>query len=219
MTYSEPARRAAGRARWTVLATLVVVGAALFGALDYRSSGASPAPASPPVVAEPTPQHVPAGRHATDGAAGEADGVVPDGVTVFNDEFPAVTKLDPGLLDALRRAAKDAARNDVQFYVNSGWRSAKYQQQLLDEAIAKYGSEEAAARWVATPTTSAHVLGEAVDIGHSDATTWLSKHGAAYGLCQIYRNESWHYELRPAAADHGCPPMYADPTQDPRMRQ
>ena len=40
-----------------------------------------------------------------------------------------------------------------------------------------------------------------------------------YGLCQIYGNEPWHYELRPEAIDRGCPPMYADPTHDPRMQQ
>ena len=83
----------------------------------------------------------------------------------------------------------------------------------------KYGSEEEAARWVATPNTSAHVSGEAVDIGRSDATAWLSEHGAGYGLCQIYSNEPWHYELRPDAVEHGCPPMYADPTHDPRTQQ
>jgi CubicO group peptidase (beta-lactamase class C family) len=63
------------------------------------------------------------------------------------------------------------------------------------------------------------VSGDAVDIGPSDARAWLSEHGAEYGLCQIYRNEPWHYELRPEAIDDGCPPMYADPTHDPRMRQ
>ena len=83
----------------------------------------------------------------------------------------------------------------------------------------KYGSEKEAARWVATPNTSAHVSGDAVDIGPFDATAWLSEHGAEYRLCQIYSNEPWHYELRPGAIDHGCPPMYADPTHDPRMRQ
>ena len=72
---------------------------------------------------------------------------------------------------------------------------------------------------VATPKTSAHVSGDAVDIGHSDATAWLSEHGAVYGLCQIYGNEPWHYELRLEAVDRGCPPMYADPTHDPRMQQ
>jgi hypothetical protein len=39
----------------------------------------------------------------------------------------------------------------------------------------------------------------------------------AYGLCQSYGNEPWHYELRPDAVDDGCPPIYADPTEDPRM--
>jgi len=55
-------------------------------------------------------------------------------------------------------------------------------------------------------------------VGPFDATTWLFEHGAEYGLCQIYGNEPWHYELHPEAIDHGCPPMYADPTQDPRMQ-
>jgi hypothetical protein len=42
---------------------------------------------------------------------------------------------------------------------------------------------------------------------------------AEYGLCQIDRNEARHYELRPEAIDPGCPSMFADPTQDPRMQQ
>jgi hypothetical protein len=46
-----------------------------------------------------------------------------------------------------------------------------------------------------------------------------SKHGAKYGVCQIYRNEPWHYERRPDAVDHGCPAPYADPTQDPRTHR
>ncbi|TQM43452.1 D-alanyl-D-alanine carboxypeptidase-like protein [Pseudonocardia cypriaca] len=150
---------------------------------------------------------------------GKADGVVPDGVTVSDDEFAAVAELDPALLKAVRRAAKAAARNGVTFYVNSGWRSPAYQNQLLREALAEYGSEKEAARWVATADTSPHVSGDAVDIGKSDAAAWLSEHGAEYGLCQIYRNEPWHFELRPDAADGGCPRMYADPTHDPRMQK
>jgi hypothetical protein len=152
------------------------------------------------------------------GALGAADGFVPDGTTVFDDQVPGVAKLDPALLGALRHAATAAAADRVDFVVTSGWRSPAYQEQLLREAISKYGSRKAAARWVATPETSPHVSGDAVDIGPFDATTWLSRHGAEYGLCQIYRNEPWHYELRPAAIEHGCPPMYADPTHDPRMQ-
>jgi LAS superfamily LD-carboxypeptidase LdcB len=138
---------------------------------------------------------------------------------VFDDEAPAVANLDPDLLAALRRAATDAAADGVELFVNGGWRSPEYQKQLRREAVSKYGSEKEAARWVATPDTSAHVSGDAVDIGPADAKAWLSKHGADYGLCQIYGNEPWHYELRPEAIEHGCPPMYADPSHDPRMRQ
>ena len=150
---------------------------------------------------------------------GAADGLVPDGASVFDDEIPAVANLDPSLLEALRRAAGNAAKDGVVYQVNSGWRSPEYQEQLLREAIAEYGSEAEASRWVGTSTTSAHVSGDAVDIGPFRAVAWLSEHGARYGLCQVYRNEPWHYELRPEAIKRGCPRMYADPTRDPRLQR
>lgn len=153
-----------------------------------------------------------------DTAATEKDGVLPGNVTVFDDRHPGVANLDSDLLKALREAATDAADDGIKFYVNSGWRSPAYQNQLLREAVAKRGSEEEAARWVTTADKSRHVAGTAVDIGRSDATAWLSEHGARYGLCQIYANEPWHYELRPEAIDNGCPPMYPDPTHDPRLQ-
>jgi D-alanyl-D-alanine carboxypeptidase len=152
-------------------------------------------------------------------ALGETDGAVPEGVRVFDDDIPAVANLDPGLLRALRHAALDAAKDGIEIVVNSGWRSREYQKQLFRDAVAKYGSEKAAARWVATPDTSSHVSGAAVDIGPSRATAWLSKHGAEYGLCRIYRNEPWHYELRREAIQNGCPSRYADPRHDPRMQR
>jgi D-alanyl-D-alanine carboxypeptidase len=193
----QPART---RIRTGRIAGLLLVIAAISAALG----GSSPSP--PPVA-----------RHHHRGALGEAGGAVPTGTTVFDDEVPGVAKLDPALLRALRAAASDAA--GVSFVVNGGWRSPAYEDQLRREAIAKYGSEAEAARWVATGTTSRHVSGDAVDLGPAAATRWLSAHGAAYGLCQIYANEPWHYELRPQAIADGCPSMYADPTHDPRMQQ
>jgi zinc D-Ala-D-Ala carboxypeptidase len=218
MIYSQPARTTTRRIRIRRVrfaGLLVVLGviAAVLGnrLLASPSSTASPSsrPSSPAFVL----------RDQQLDALGEAGGAVPDGTTVFDDEVPGVAKLDPALLAALRRAATDAEADGVRFVVNSGWRSRAYEAHLLRQAILKYGSQHAAARWVATPNTSAHVSGQAVDIGPTAATTWLSEHGAAYGLCQIYGNEPWHYELRPAAVDHGCPPMYADPTHDPRMHR
>ena len=153
-----------------------------------------------------------------DGAVTEDDGALPDGATAFDDEYPGVANLDPALLQALREAATDAAANGIEIQVNSGWRSPEYQEQLLREAVSEYGSEEEAARWVASANTSAHVFGHAVDIGPFDATAWLSEHGPRYGLCQIYRNESWHYELRREAISLGCPPMRAGAAHDRGMQ-
>lgn len=188
------------------LLVVVAVIAAAAAALGYPVLASSPSTAPSPIDVLRSEQQ---------GALGEADGVVPDGTTVFDTQTPGVTRLKPALLGALRQAARDGG---IDFIVTSGWRSPAYEQQLLEEAISTYGSEAAAARWVATPSTSAHVSGDAVDLGPVDATSWLSRHGARYGLCQIYRNEPWHYELRPEAVDRGCPSMYADPTQDPRMQ-
>lgn len=153
----------------------------------------------------------------TASSSGLADGAVPEGASVFDDRLPAVAKLDPALLRAVRRAATDAAEEGVGFVLNSGWRSREDQARLLRDAISTYGSEQEASRWVATPDTSAHVLGDAVDIGPAAGWRWLSEHGSRYWLCQSYDNEPWHYELRPAAVAQGCPGPYPDPTHDPRM--
>ena len=210
MTSSGPARTTTSRTPGVLVAGLLLVIAAVTVALGHQLLASSSSTAASPIDAL-------RGEHS--GALGEAGGAVPDGVTVFDDDLPAVANLDPALLGVLREAATDAADDGVELYVTSGWRSSAYQEQLLHEAISKYGSEEEAARWVATPETSPHVSGDAVDLGPSDATQWLSEHGSEYGLCQIYGNEPWHYELRPEAIDDGCPPTYADPTHDPRMQQ
>lgn len=149
---------------------------------------------------------------------GRADGKVPDGVTVFDSRYPAVARLDPALLRALREAAEDADGDGVQLTVTSGWRSHAYQAQLFREAVSQYGSRALAARWVAPPGTSAHESGRAVDLGPADAVSWIARHGAGYGLCQVYDNEAWHIEYRARAVTTGCPHRYADPTQDPRLR-
>jgi hypothetical protein len=151
------------------------------------------------------------------GALGRDGGALDEAVSVFDGTSPAVANLDPELLGALRRAATAAADAGIEIDVNSGWRSAAYQELLLREAVSKYGTLHEAVRWVAPPDESAHVSGDAVDVGGKGATWWLSRHGARYGLCPIYDNEPWHYELRAGAASSGCPRRYADPGHDPRL--
>jgi len=140
-----------------------------------------------------------------------ADGVIPEGtiVTLADDEVPAIARLDPALREALRQAEANAAADGFSFEVTSGWRTAEYQQWLLEDAIELYASDEVARQFVATPDRSSHVTGDAVDIAPVDAQFWLFEHGARYGICQTYANERWHFEL---ATEPGgvCPEMKAD---------
>ncbi|WP_020664857.1 M15 family metallopeptidase [Amycolatopsis benzoatilytica] len=140
-----------------------------------------------------------------------AQGGVPEGVTItpFDTSYPAVGKLDPALRKALREAAADARERNVEMHVTSGWRTKEYQQKLLDEGIEKYGSVEKARRYVSTPEESKHVSGKAVDIGPTRADDWLIRYGEKYGLCQVYSNEMWHFELLIAPGGK-CPPLRAN---------
>jgi zinc D-Ala-D-Ala carboxypeptidase len=156
----------------------------------------------------PTPH---AGENSSDGA-GE-DGGIPDNSSIspFDSRHAAIRGLDPDLLAAVRKAAEDARSAGVELRVTSGWRSKAYQQRLLDEAVAAYGSLEEARRLVSTPEKSAHVTGEAVDIGPTDAADWLIRHGSDYGLCQTYANEMWHFELSTTPGGE-CPTPRNDAT-------
>lgn len=142
------------------------------------------------------------------------DGLIPEGtvVTPGDDHVPAIAHMDQALLDALREAETDAAADGIPYFpVTSGWRNEAYQRWLFDNAIERYGSEEVARQYVATPERSPHVTGDAVDIGSLEAQLWLIEHGARYGICQTYANERWHFEL---ATEPGgvCPEMKADAT-------
>jgi D-alanyl-D-alanine carboxypeptidase len=97
----------------------------------------------------------------------------------------------------------------VVFTFTDAWRSERYQQQLFDDAVLRYGSEAEALRWVKPVAESAHVTGQAVDVATADAMDWLTRFGATYGLCQIYANESWHYEYIEGVTDQ-CPEQLAD---------
>ena len=145
------------------------------------------------------------------GEIGVDDGYLESGdsISPFAVELPALANLDPALREAMQAAAEAALADGVDFVVTSGWRSERYQQALFDEAVRDYGSAEEASRHVSPAATSAHVTGTAVDIGFTDANSWLSQHGADYGLCQMYANEMWHFELATTPGGE-CPPQLPD---------
>lgn len=135
-------------------------------------------------------------------------GYLPDGQTLspFDVANPIIGWLEPELLAAIQNAARSAAADGVDVEITSGWRTKGFQQRLFDDGVRTYGSPEAAAQFVASPETSRHVDGQAVDVGPVEADNWLIRNGRQFGLCQIYANEVWHFEL---AADNGgeCPPL------------
>lgn len=189
----------------------VLVGLAAMGGLAVRSSGTA-APLLPP--SGPTAQD---GRLLAPSEPTAEDGRLPDGTTAspFDDSLPAITGLDPDLLAAVREAATALEADGRPLHVTSGWRSAEYQRWLQEDALRTYGSADEAAQWVGSPETSAHVTGDAVDLGPYPTAEWLSRRGAQFGLCQVYANEVWHFELRPEAPVEGCPEMLDDASDAP----
>ncbi|MGW1407553.1 M15 family metallopeptidase [Streptomyces sp. NPDC002403] len=184
------ARRLPGRAAAGAGVAAVVALAVIWG-VTARSE-----PAARATAAEHEPDAVGSGTRAA-APEGTGGGDRPDGreLTPFDTGYPAVARLDERLLKAVQKAARDAREDGIEFRVTSGWRSKAHQQRLLDEGIEKYGSAEKARQFVNTPQKSTHVSGKAVDIGPTDADDWLIRHGSDYGLCQVYSNEMWHFEL------------------------
>lgn len=185
----------------TIRASLLVPAIMLFG-LSLTACGASmPSALTPPARQGPVSGvesgRIPAGQELTPFAAGHA----------------ALEKLDPRLLRAVQKAATAAKADGITILISSAWRSAHYQKQLFSEARTRYGSDNKAAQYVLPPHKSAHVRGEAVDIAPTDADDWLNRHGSRYGLCQIYANEIWHFELatRPGTP---CPRQLRNATDD-----
>lgn len=135
-------------------------------------------------------------------------GYLPDGrmLSPFDATHPVIAWLDPPLLAAVQNAARAAEGDGVDMQITSGWRTKGFQQRLFDDGVRTYGSVEAARKFVAAPETSQHVVGKAIDVGPVEADNWMIRNGSRFGLCQIYANELWHFEL--AADDDGtCPPL------------
>lgn len=161
------------------------------------------------------PNNATTSEHLSLADLGTDDGYIADGdsISPHDTEHPALARLDPALLAAVQSAATDAEADGIEMVVSSGWRSARYQQALFDEAVVNYLSETEARKWVKSADTSRHVTGLAVDIGFTDADSWLSQYGADYGLCQTYSNEMWHFELAVGPGET-CPAPHGDASSD-----
>jgi hypothetical protein len=117
-----------------------------------------------------------------------------------------------GALASMFAAAPDEVRQALA--IKSGYRSPQVQQQLWNAALAKYGSPEAARKWVAPPGNSEHNHGLAADLAFTSpfALQWAHQNAGQFGLAFPLSNENWHVEL--AGARGGGQPQQA-PTPMP----
>lgn len=87
-----------------------------------------------------------------------------------------------------------------QMRLTSGYRSPAVQAALYKAALAKYGSPEAARKWVAPPGNSQHNHGHAADMKWLSpaAMQWAHTNAGRFGLAFPLKNENWHVELADA---------------------
>lgn len=120
------------------------------------------------------------------------------------DSFSGMNPAFQGTLMRLFEMAPPDIRRQLQVY--SGYRSPERQAQLWDAALKKYGSPEAARKWVAPPGRSQHGHGNAADLKFMtpEARDWVRANAEAAGLTFPLSNEPWHVEL--AGARSGTTP-------------
>ena len=103
---------------------------------------------------------------------------------------------------ALLQKAIQQAGGDLTIY--SGSRDANKQAGLYQAALAKYGSESEARKWVAPPGKSNHDTHAGLKYGLGDGAVASDLRGdlamahklaARYGLAFPLGNEAWHVEL------------------------
>jgi hypothetical protein len=129
-------------------------------------------------------------------------------------DFPKFD-LDPIVKNRFLVAKKVAERDGIYLKITSGFRSIERQNFLFNQALKKYGSYQAAVRWVAPPEISHHPKGIAIDVNYPDqpqSAHWLEKNGWRYGLCRVFKNEWWHFEPTTSPGKK-CPPMLKDASE------
>ncbi|HXH01995.1 MAG TPA: peptidoglycan-binding protein [Candidatus Competibacteraceae bacterium] len=112
------------------------------------------------------------------------------------------------------KALIDAARSDgiphPLLLPTSGFRDPEHQRRLWERALKKYGSPQAARKWVAPPGSSPHQSGRAIDfylggknssgnianLRRLPAYKWLVENAECFGFYP-YEAEPWHWEYNP----------------------
>lgn len=126
------------------------------------------------------------------------------GAASRSDSF---TGLQPDMQAALIPflQAADSELGPGALKITSAYRSPELQAQLWQNAVKKYGSPEAARKWVAPPGHSQHNKGTAIDFAGPDGgllrdansreAQWIKANAGKYGLAVPMDWEPWQVEL------------------------
>ncbi len=177
-------------------------------------SGAVPLPAHVPIGPAsgfvPRPAEIPGGGRITDKREPSAADLVT--VTGVNGPVPLHRLAAEAWTELVRAARGDGIPAPI-LLPTSGYRSVARQAALWADALGKYGSPEAARKWVAPPGGSPHHSGRAIDFylgGRNSSANvdnlrtlpaykWLVLHAEGCGFYP-YSQEPWHWEYNPPAA-------------------
>lgn len=130
----------------------------------------------------------------------------PESIKGLNDNFAVK-------LANLIQAAPEGIRDKLGVF--SAYRSAAHQAELFSAAVKKYGSPEAARKWVAPPGKSNHNAGLAADMSFNgtslkyappEVVSWVHDNAEKYGLKFPLSNENWHVE--DSSTRHGVPKQF-----------
>jgi hypothetical protein len=127
------------------------------------------------------------------------------------DSFTGMTPEFNSALEQFYASMPEDIRSSTNVY--SGYRSPERQAELWQAALERYGSPEAARRWVAPPGRSQHNHGNAADLRYlsPEAREWAHANAANFGLAFPLGHEDWHIEL--ASARGGQPTGGMSPGQ------
>lgn len=129
-----------------------------------------------------------------------------------------------GLEDHLEERVKAMVNaSGGRLWLVSGYRSRERQQQLWEQALAKYGNPEIADNWVANPNEgdgSNHQHGRAVDMGGTEeGMSWMRQNMHRFGLWQPMEWEPWHLEAVDTAVEIRPEAYTNPPLGQPRVEE
>lgn len=128
----------------------------------------------------------------------------------------AISGLDDRFRQSVWEMLQAAQAEGVNLRITSAYRSPEKQAELWEAALAKYGSPEAARKWVAPPGKSMHNSGLAVDFAgpggllrdaNSPEAQWIKANAQRFGLDVPMEWEPWQVELAGARGGRSSSPL------------